>query len=236
MGYNTIQVAGGQTIAVGVQFEKVEGAALPIKSLFSITNPGGTKDLSANSDQIWVFTGADWTMYYYCKPSPVAAGKWVLKDDKSYTEIADTVTVAAGQSVFFRRASNKAGPDTLTLSGALVPLDGTKPVEVAAGETIALAWPWPEAMKVKGFDQYYANAGGTKDLSANSDQIWLFTGADWTMYYYCKPTPVAAGKWVLKADTTYTEVPDSLTIPAGSAFFFRRSSNKGTTTINFQRK
>ena len=73
--------------------------------------------------------------------------------------------------------------------------------------------------------------GGTQ-AAGGADQIWTYDGHTWTKYYYYKRG--ATTKWCVAGSTV--EIGDDVTIAAGSAFFFVRSTDaSGATTIQFSR-
>ena len=240
MGYNTINVEPGSTTALGVQFENVANAeaGIPIKSLLSYANPTGqNKPDSINCDKILVYTGADWVKYYYYKKNLTATPYWVLSTDTTYQEIKDDVTLKAGQCFFFYRANNAKSTTAVTLAGGVAPLAKPQAYTVAPGSTTAMAWPWPESLKIKDITKYYENpTGQNKPDSINCDKVLVYTGSDWIKYYYYKKNLTATPYWVLSTDTTYQEIKDDVKIDCGSGFFFYRANNaKGDTIISFDR-
>ena len=76
------------------------------------------------------------------------------------------------------------------------------------------------------------NPLGATSAIGTADQIWTYDGHTWTKYYYYKRGSTV--KWCLAGGTT--EIGDDITVPAGSAFFFVRSTAaSGATTIAFER-
>ena len=215
---------------MGVQFENIgESAGIPVKRLVTVGNPLGGTSAITSADQIWTYNGFTWTKYYYYKRGTTV--KWCLAG--STTEIGDDVVLRPGQSFFFVRSN--ADPNestTLTLSGGVVALASKPSYSVAAGSTTAMAWPWPEAMKIKDFNNYNPDPIGGTSAITSVDQIWTYNGFTWTKYYFYKRGTTV--KWCLAGSTT--EIGDDVTVAAGSAFFFVRSNAaSGATTIAFER-
>lgn len=215
---------------MGVQFENVgESTGIPIKKLVTVGNPLGGTQAAAAADQIWTYDGHTWTKYYYYKRG--ATTKWCKAG--TTVEIGDDVVLQPGQSFFFvRSTADSNATTTLTLAGGVVTLSSKPSYSVAAGSTTAMAWPWPEAMKIKDFNNYNPNPLGGTQAAAAADQIWTYDGHTWTKYYFYKRG--ATAKWC-KAGST-VEIGDDVVVEAGSAFFFVRSTAAtGATTIEFAR-
>ncbi len=221
MGYQTITVAKGSTTAMGVQFQPVDGSAgIPIKSLITVSDPRGSTSATASADQIWTYDGHDWTKYYFWKRGETT--KWCKAGDTTKTEIGDDVVLKSGQAFFFVRSSAATDDATITLSGEVVPLATQVSYSVAKGSTTAMAWPWPEALKIKDFNNYNPDPRGSTSATASADQIWTYDGHDWTKYYFWKRGETT--KWCKAGDTTKTEIGDDVVLKSGQAFFFVRSS------------
>lgn len=215
---------------MGVQFENIGATAgIPIKKIVTVGTPLGATSANSSADQIWTYDGYTWTKYYFYKRGTTT--KWCKAG--STTELGDDVFLQSGQSFFFVRSSaDTAESTTLTLAGGVVPLTSKPTYNVAPGSTTAMAWPWPEAMKIKDFGKYNPDPLGATSANSSADQIWTYDGFTWTKYYFYKRG--ATTKWC-KAGST-TEIGDDVTIEAGSAFFFVRSSAAtGTTAIEFAR-
>ena len=215
---------------MGVQFNDVATAGgIPIKKLVTVGNPLGGTQAAAAADQIWTYDGYTWTKYYYYKRGTTT--KWCLAG--STAEIGDDVVLNPGQSFFFVRSTADSNESTtLTLAGGVVTLTSKPTYSVAPGSTTAMAWPWPEAMKVKDFNKYNPDPIGGTQAAAAADQIWTYDGYTWTKYYYYKRGSTI--KWCVAGSTA--EIGDDVTIAAGSAFFFVRSTAASdTTAIQFTR-
>ena len=242
MGYNTITVAPGATVAMGVQFETVDQKEIPIKNLVSIPladqKYGASTSKSDAGDNIWVYNGASWTKYYAYKGKGMTSGRWCVVGDTTYAEIPDTLTLKAGQSFFFVRPSTATSNVDITLSGGVKALNTPLEYSIAPGATVAMTFPWPVAMKVKEFGKYMVAAdrkyGASTSKSDAGDNIWVYNGASWTKYYAYKGKGMTDGRWCVVGDTTYEEIGDNIVINPGQGFYFvRPSTATANTTITF---
>ena len=229
MGYQTITVARGSTTAMGVQFQAVDGAAgIPIKSLLTVSTPIGSTSATTSTDQIWTYDGHTWTKYYYFRRGSTT--KWCKAN--STDEIGDDVVLKSGQAFFFVRSDAATEDATITLSGEVVPLASQVSYSIARGSTTAMAWPWPEALKIKDFNNYNPTPIGSTSATTSVDQIWTYDGHTWTKYYYFRRGGTT--KWC-KAGSN-EEIGDDVVISSGQAFFFVRSdAATEDVTITFAR-
>ena len=229
VGYQTIPVAAGSTTAMGVQFNNVTSeTGIPVKSLVTLDVPKGQATAVTTADQIWIYENGAWTKYFYYVKR--GAGNIWCKSTEPAVEIGDDVVLMPGQSCFFVRSTGGAG--NVTMAGAVVPLASQRSYNVAAGSTTAMAYPWPEPMKIKTFTQYIDIPKGQATAVTTADQIWVYENGAWTKYFYYVKR--GAGNIWCRADSPATEVGDDVVIPAGSAFFFIRSTG-GAGTITFAR-
>ena len=238
VGYNTINVVKGSTTAFGVQFENVADAdaGIPVKSLVTVAAPYGAQKIGPGGDQIWTYTGYEWIKYFYYAPNSrkPAEGYWVLSTDTEHKELGDDIVLKTGQSFFFVRSSSS--DSSITMAGGVATLTGLMSYDVAKGATTAMAYPWPEAMKIKDFTKFNSAPYGAQKIGPGGDQIWTYTGYEWIKYFYYAPNSrkPAEGYWVLSTDTEHKELGDDVTVNPGSAFFFVRSSSSAAT-ISFSR-
>ena len=215
-----------------MQFETPAQTDMPIKDLFGIEGSfSQSANVTGTSDQIWLWDSAagDWVKYFYQGGRGSVNTGWTRAGQTAL--IDGTVTVKAGQTVFFLRQGANA---TLILSGGVKPFEGTVSTECAKGKYTFLGYPWPIAFNVSDFTKFYAE-GATPSQSANvtgtSDQIWLWDSAtgDWVKYFYQGGRGSVNTGWT-KAGTTALTAD---TIPAGVGFFFLRQGN--TCTITFSK-
>lgn len=225
MGYTVSEsVSASQYIALGTTFTDVSGANIAIKDLVKAETPVGA---ASTGDQIWVWdtTSATWTKYFY----RVSARSGATKTWCKLGETAETTdTIAPGTTFFFLRDSNGAAT-TLTLAGAVKPLDATSTFTVAASQLAFASNPFPVSMLVTDLSSKYTT-GSPVGAASTGDQVWLWDTANstWDKYFYRVSARSGATKTWCKVGET-VETSDS--IPAGKGFFFQRDSNGDTATI-----
>ena len=232
VGYQTATVAKGKYTAFAVQFETTAQTDMPIKDLFGIEGSFSQASTVAGiSDQIWLWDSAagDWVKYFYQGGRGSVNTGWTRAGQTAL--IDDTVTVKAGQTVFFYRQGTDA---TLILSGAVKPFSGAVSTECAKGKYTFLGYPWPTAFSVSGFTSFYADGATPSQASSVagiSDQIWLWDSAagDWVKYFYQGGRGSVNTGWTKAGETALTTDQ----IPAGAGFFFYRQGN--TCTITFSK-
>lgn len=174
---------------------------------------------------MWDTATAAWTKYFYY------SSRGTVQWRKNGTTVETTDTIAPGTTFFFCRSSSATGTTTLTLSGKVKALDGASSFTVAANQLAFAANPWPIAISVKDFNQYYTSGDpkGSGSIGA-SDQIWVWdtAAAGWTKYFYYS----SRGTTQWRKNGTTVETTDN--IPAGIGFFFQRSSSAtAPATITF---
>lgn len=227
VGYNTVAVPAGQTIILGVQFTDV-GGAQTVKIADVATMPEadrkGAAALNNGSDQMWVWKDNEWVKYYYRKVGANTTG-WC----KQGTQVVTEDTVTSGQGIFFKR-SGTGGATTLTLSGAVSPLDKSQSTSIGAGATQIVTYPWPTSFQIKDLVNCIpvADQKGAAALNNGSDQIWIWTDNAWTKYYFRKVGTNVTG-WCKQGTQVVTED----TLAPGQGFFFKRSGTGGATTLTF---
>lgn len=232
VGYETINVVKANYVAFAVQFETTTQKELPIKNLFTINGEfAKSAKITGTCDQIWVWDSAagDWEKYFYQGGRGSVNEGWTKNGETDL--IDDTVTVKAGQTVFFKRG----GADTtLTCAGGVKPFTGEVSSLCVKATYTFLAYPWPTSIKVSDFTQFYAD-GATPAMSAKitgtCDQIWLWDSAtgDWVKYYYQGGRGSVNEGWTKNGETDLTEDP----IPAGQGFFFLRQGADCTITFTY---
>ena len=233
VGYETLTIGKGSTKIFSVQFDQLgESTAIPIKDLLKYDNiKGSTASGGSGSDQIWTYKNDAWQKYYFFTKN----SKNVWCPLNSTTEVPANVTVSSGESFFFQRSTSATGEATITLSGAVKPLNLAHPVTVDKGSTVMLCNPWPIAFKVKNFTQFYPAVsdikGSTASGGSGSDQIWTYKNDAWQKYYFF--TKNSKNVWCPLNSTT--EVGDAVEIEPGAGFFFQRSTSAaGECTLTFK--
>lgn len=227
VGYNTVSgISANQYVALGTVFEAVDGTDIAIKGLVAVGNPVGS-GAYGGADQIWVWNTADaaWTKYFYY------SGRGVTQWRKVGETTETTDTIRTGITFFFCRSSSATGTTTLTLSGKVKELEGDSSFTVTANQLAVASNPWPIALNVKDFSNYYTSGAPVgSGAYGGADQIWVWNteAASWTKYFYYSGRGVT--QWRAVGGAVQTED----TIPAGIGFFFQRSSSAtAPATITF---
>lgn len=190
----------------------------------TVGTPAGATGANSGADQIWTYDGFTWTKYYFYKRGTTT--KWCLAGTTA--EIGDDVVLKSGQSFYFLRSD--VSDSSLTFAGGVVPLASKVAYSVKAGSTTAMAYPWPEAMKIKDFQNFNSAPAGATGANSGADQIWTYDGFNWTKYYYYKRGTTT--KWCLAGTTA--EIGDDVVISSAAGFFFLRSDT-ADATITFAR-
>ena len=179
----------------------------------------------ASSDQIQVWDGTQFAIYFYKAKKTSGAGKFTDGPAWVKTTAATTVTtetVKRGAGVWFARPeTSEAG--SITVSGSVNAAPKTHDI-LAGFNMISSAFPTDMALNNGPIDWVAcgAVAGATP---ASSDQIQLWNGSQFDIYFYKAKKTSGAGKftdgpaWVSTSAAT-TVTPD--TIPAGKGFWYAR--------------
>jgi len=227
-----VPIVKGNYLAFAVQFETTSQTDLPVKDMFSISSSfQAAAGVGGTCDQIWLWDSAagDWVKYFYQGGRGSKATGWTKAGET--TLIDETVTVKAGQTVFFLRQGADAN---LTMAGGVKLFTGSMSTTCAKGNYQALAYPWPTEFSISDFTSFYD--GGTPQAAAGvggtCDQIWVWdtTAGDWVKYFYQGGRGSKATGWTKATETALTEDK----IPAGSGFFFLRQGNDVTITFSKQ--
>ena len=130
VGYQTIpEISASQYIALGTVFEDVAGGEIAVKDVVKVGVPAGGGSLSSGTDQIWRWNTetASWTKYFWY--SSRGTTLWAKQGEKVET----TDKIPAGETFFFLRSG--AGTVTsLTLAGAVKPMEGSVSASASAWE------------------------------------------------------------------------------------------------------
>lgn len=191
---------------IGVQFEGVDSNPIPVKDLLTVTNLRTGTAAGNTVDQIQVFNGSAYDIYYY----RTNVG-WCKKGEQTVTED----TVKPGDAVFFRKGSlGTAG--TATISGQVSTTDEFT-VSLAKGSFVLMTNPWPVPMKIADIGKYYTNAktGNAAGNTIDQIQVWDSVGAKYDIYYNRTGVGFCA-----KGESEAT----TAVINPGEGFFFRKGS------------
>ena len=189
---------------------------------------------TANSDQIQVWDGSQFTTYFYKAKKTSGAGKFTA--GPAWVNLNATTTVTAdktkrGSGVWFARPeTSEAG--SITVSGSVNAASKTHNI-LAGYNMISSAFPVAMPLNNGPIDWEACGAvAGT--ATANSDQIQVWDGSQFTTYFYKAKKTSGAGKftngpaWVsLSATTTVS----SDKIPAGKGFWYARPETATAGTL-----
>ncbi|MBR4652044.1 MAG: hypothetical protein IKO72_01675 [Kiritimatiellae bacterium] len=237
VGYASLNVSAGQIIGLGIQFnDTATENTIAVKDLVTVDVPAGANALGDTADQIWKWENNAWTKYFYRKRGATTYG-WVKYDSSASTQpsVETSDTLGNGESVFFKRATG-AGGASLTLAGAVNLQAATVSTDVAAGQIVQLANPWPTVFPVVNIADCIpaADQAGANALGDTADQIWVWENNAWTKYFYRKRGATTYG-WVKydSAASSQPTTPTTDTIGIGQGFFFKRATGAGGTTVTF---
>ena len=234
VGYQNITINPGFNM-IAFNFQPVEGGE-DISIQDFVQNKG---DLVAGatvntSDQIQVWDGTQFDIYYYKAKKTSGAGKFTdgpawVKSTASTTVTPDTIKRGAG--VWFARPTDKAA-GVITVSGSVNAAEKTHDI-LAGFNMISSAFPCDMLLNNGPID--WATCGAVAGATVNtSDQIQLWNGSQFDIYYYKAKKTSGAGKftdgpaWV-KSTASTTVSPDA--IPAGKGFWYARPSDKEAGTL-----
>ena len=205
-----------------MQFEAVNGKTeIPLIDVLTVATPKASPAFGGSGDQIWKYDPTDgWIKYWW----RTASKNWVKNGQTTVTED----TVRSGDTVLFRRG-NSSPATTITLSGAVRPFEA-QPVydNITAGTSRFIGYPWPVAFDAKTLPLYQkVGPKASPAFGVNGDQIWTYD-ADfgWQKYWY----RTASKTYRLNGAAADAE---SIMIPAGEGFFFRRGNSSTAETITF---
>lgn len=213
----TKNLAAGITAPVGYRIRK----HWTLASVFGATNSAGLQGgSSVTADQIQVWNGTGYDVYYY-QTSGIGGTGWRKAGDQS-TDASDTV-IEPGNSLITKRGAS--GAATITLTGMVK--TGATSVSIVAGYNF-VPNPNAVAMTLTSCGLYTGNAStGIADGSATSaDQIMLWNGTGYDSYYY--QTSGIGGTGWRKLGSQSTDA-SSTSIAAGTSFIVRRL-NTGSFT------
>jgi len=234
VGYNTLNVAGGSTTAMSVQFKSVgseNDAGVMLKDVIKLDKPTGKTKGNNGADEIWVYADGSWAKYYFWASR--GSGNVWLDYNQSPKTAADAIaaetkaTLKPGQCFFFVRGGSDAG--VASLSGEVVPLTDIVSFNVAGGSTTAMAFPWPTPMPINDFTKYIDKPVGKTKGNNGADEIWVYADGSWAKYYFWASR--GAGNVWLEYSQSPKTAADAIaatttaTLLPGQAFFFVRGGS-----------
>ena len=161
----------------------------------------------ANADQVQVFDGAGFTIYYVLKVGDFT--QWTRQGDDLF-ESQENLPIKPGQGLIFKRSALSSGIVTLRVQGLARVTPFVQPM-VAGYNFIAEGFPITTSFTSRGAD--------SADFS-NLDRMQLFDGSGFDTYQFYTP----GDTWVDVTDTTYMSQNLSLLFNYRGAVFVELSS------------
>ena len=240
MGYQSIEVTNGFNM-IAFNFQPVDGS-----EGFAITNfISNTEDLIAgtaagNSDQIQVWDGTKFTIYFYRAYKSTNPNKFLL--GPAWVKVGaigavTTDTIPRGAGVWFARPSTAPASAAITVSGAVNATSYTH--DIASGfNMISSAFPTDMPLNTLTAEEnggvaqtcpidWVACGAVAGTAAGNSDQIQVWDGTKFTIYFYrayksTNPNKFLLGPAWVKVGAIGAKTADK--IPAGKGFWYARPS------------
>ncbi len=234
VGYQTISINPGFNM-IAFNFQPLDGTEnVSIQDFISNKGDLVAGSAAGNSDQIQVWDGSKFSIYFYKAKKTTMPGKFM--EGPAWVSLASastptTDTVPRGSGVWFARPSTESA-GAITVSGAINAASKTH--DIAAGFNM-ISSAFPVAMPLNNGPIDWAACGAVAGSAAgNSDQIQVWDGSQFTIYFYKAKKTTMPGKfmegpaWVsLSAAST----PTTDSIPAGKGFWYARPSSESAGTL-----
>ena len=259
VGFTTADVPKGEFGQLAVQFEKTGGGNATVDQLFKGEITGVAADFDANwnvtseskqkAAQIQVWTGSEYNFYYYFSnawdPSldNGNGGEVTAWADGLIGEVA-TDTLAPGQAAWLKATT----ANTHIVQAGQV-YDGSYEKSCPKGEFIMIANTMPIGLDLNDATQiefagltavaadFDSNWNVTSESKQKAAQIQVWTGSEYTFYYYFSnawdPTldNGNGGEVTAWADGLIGEVVADK-IPVGQGFWLKATTSATTVTVN----
>ena len=244
-GIESSNVVGYQDITINPGFNMIAFNFQPIDGSENISIQsfvGNKSDLvagtgAANSDQIQVWDGSAFTVYFYrqyksTNPNKFTLGPAWVKNGAITAPTTDTIP--RGSGVWFARPTTSAA-GVIKVSGAVNAAPKTH--DIAAGfNMISSAFPATFALNNGPIDWVKCGAvSGT--AQANSDQIQVWDGSKFDIYFYrqyksTNPNKFTLGPAWVKVGAIGTPTTDTVTRGSGVWFARPETAAAGVTTVS----
>ena len=257
VGYTSVTVKPNKYVALGLQFEKIEGnQAISVSNLVSRTGLTADMGWGSGMDQIWVMDTKknEWAFYGYKLElpwDPESTWQWKKCTDRSgdggmgtFTDLTDEDVLVPGDTFLFLHADNGADI-SLSLSGAVKPFTASASYTIAPNKYQFVAYPWPVELNIADLPNYMTNASADMSWGSNMEQIWVMNpdpnANEWNFYGYWKEFPWAEESKMMKCTDrsgdggmgTFVDLTAADKIPAGQGFLILHSDNGENLGINF---
>lgn len=185
---------------------------------------------AASSDQIQIWDGTKFTVYYYRAYKSNNPGKFTLGPcwvDGNNASVKAAVPVTRGMGVWFARPKSSAAGE-ITLTGSVG--KETKNLQINPGfNMIGSAFPCDVSVNEDSCPIDWATCAIAGNAAASSDQIQIWDGSKFTVYYYRAYKSNNPGKFTLGpcwVDGNNASVKADLTIKSGTGFWYARPDSK----------
>ncbi len=189
---------------------------------------------AGNSDQIQVWDGSKFSVYFYKAKKTTMPNKftdgpaWV---STSAVSTPTTDTVPRGSGVWFARPTSESA-GAITVSGAINVASKTH--NIAAGFNM-ISSAFPVAMPLNnGPIDWEACGAVAGNAAGNSDQIQIWDGSAFSVYFYKAKKTTMPNKFTDGPAWVSTEAvgtPTAYSIPAGKGFWYARPSSASAGTL-----
>lgn len=207
---------------VAVQFAPVTNCSersVAISNLVSLTTPRAGSRVANTVDQIHVWNGSNWNIYYN------QSGVGFVKSDAADKAVPTSDVVNAGDGVFFRRANYNTTTD-ITTAGGIYEGESVSYTLTRNSFTV-LSYPWPCAFEIAKFATIMTNPRAGTRVANTVDQVHIWNGSNWTIYYN------QSNVGFVRSDADDKTVPTSDTIAPGDWVFFRRANYNANAVVTF---
>ena len=218
---------------IAMNFQPLDGSEeIAITNLVSDTSSLVAGNGATTSDQIQVWDGSAFTVYFY-RANKTTTPKWTK--GPGWVKVGDIANITAdtikrGQGVWFARPTT-ASAGTITVSGAVNA--AAKTHDIAVGFNM-ISSAFPTALALNGGAINWSECGAVAGNGATtSDQIQVWDGSAFTVYFY-RANKTTTPKWTkgpgwVKVGAIADLTTD--TIPAGKGFWYARPSTAAAGTL-----
>ena len=230
VGYQTITINPGFNL-ISLNFEPMtEDGEIDIQDLIQDKDSLVAGNGSASSDQIQIWDGEKFALYYYRAYKANNPGKFTLGPcwvDINNAGVRADVKLNRGLGVWFARPESETA-GAITLAGEVG--QATKNLPINPGfNMIGSAFPVAVSVNAEDCPIKWADCAVAGNGSASSDQIQIWDGEKFALYYYRAYKGNNPGKFTLGpcwVDINNAGVKADLTIPAGTGFWYARPESE----------
>ena len=234
VGYQSITINPGFNL-ISLNFEPIDGTPVDIQDLIQNKEALVAGNGAAVADQIQIWDGTKFTIYYYRAYKSNNPGKFTLGPcwvDGNNASVKATVPVTRGMGVWFARPESSAAGE-ITLTGSVG--KETKNLQINPGfNMIGSAFPCDVSVNSDSCPIDWTTCAIAGNGAAVADQIQIWDGAKFTVYYYRAYKSNNPGKFTLGpcwVDGNNASVKADLTIKSGTGFWYARPDSESAGTL-----